>query len=170
MTVATRKDLAWYLALHYPFTVSADPDGGFVIVFPDLPGCMTQTETWEEIGALADDARRLWLESAYEQGEFDIPLPSYPEEHSGKLNLRLPKSLHRHLAEGADREGVSLNSYIVTLLCGRELQARIERRLDALEERLGGSAPGEEPAQFRARSGKSSPPRPVKQRGESRGV
>ncbi|HEY8596869.1 MAG TPA: toxin-antitoxin system HicB family antitoxin [Thermomicrobiales bacterium] len=165
MTVATRKDLAWYLGLHYPFTVSADPDGGFVVVFPDLPGCMTQAETWEEIGALADDARRLWLESAYGQNDLDIPLPSYPEEYSGKLNLRLPKSLHRQLAEGADREGVSLNSYIVTLLCSRNPQAQLERRLDALVERLSGSAPEEEPTQFRARSSKPSPPRTVKQRG-----
>ncbi len=122
-----------YLRLQYPFTVSANLDGGFVIVFPDLPGCVTQAEGWEEIGEYDDDARRLWLESAYAQEELDIPLPSYPEEHSGKFNVRLPKSLHRRLVEAAEREGVSLNSHIVELLSRRDPQAEIQRRLGAIE-------------------------------------
>lgn len=33
-----------------------------------------------------------------------------------RLTLRLPESLHRRLAETADREGVSLNQYLVYLL------------------------------------------------------
>lgn len=32
------------------------------------------------------------------------------------MTLRLPESLHRRLAEAADREGVSLNQYLVYLL------------------------------------------------------
>lgn len=35
---------------------------------------------------------------------------------SGKWQLCAPKSLHRRLAEGARREGVSLNTLAVTLL------------------------------------------------------
>lgn len=38
------------------------------------------------------------------------------DTYSGKLLLRMPKSLHRRLAEEADRENVSLNQYIVSLL------------------------------------------------------
>ena len=60
--------------------------GHYVIVFPDLPGCLTQVETAEEIGPMAEDARRAWMESVYEVGP-EIPLPSYPEEFSGKFNL-----------------------------------------------------------------------------------
>lgn len=37
-------------------------------------------------------------------------------EYSGKVNLRMPKSLHRDLARRAEREGVSLNQVIVTSL------------------------------------------------------
>ncbi len=44
--------LAEYLALQYPFNVIAEPEGGYVIVFPDLPGCMTQVETLEDIGPM----------------------------------------------------------------------------------------------------------------------
>lgn len=34
-------------------------------------------------------------------------------EYSGKLNIRIPKSLHRQLSLDAQRDGVSLNQYIV---------------------------------------------------------
>ncbi len=37
---------------------------------------------------------------------------------SGKLNVRLPVELHAALAAEAERQGVSLNTLIVTLLAG----------------------------------------------------
>lgn len=118
MATKTREPLDYYLGLSYPFTASADPGGGYVITFPDLPGCMSQVEDAAEIGPAAEEARRLWIMTEYEDGE-NIPLPSYPEEYSGKFNLRLPRSLHRRLAELAEREGVSLNQLVVSLLVER---------------------------------------------------
>lgn len=118
MTTKTREPLDYYLALSYPFRASADPEGGYVITFPDLPGCMTQVENAADIGPVAEEARRLWIMTEYEEGE-SIPLPSYPEEYSGKFNLRLPRSLHRRLAELAEREGVSLNQLVASLLAER---------------------------------------------------
>jgi len=82
METTTRKPLDDYLALQYPFNVIAEPEDGYVIVFPDLPGCMTQVETLEEVGPMAADVSAGWLETAYDQG-LDIPLPSYPERGSG---------------------------------------------------------------------------------------
>lgn len=132
---AERLDQDHYLDLDYPFNVLADPDGGYVILFPDLPGCMTQVETLDEVGPMADDVRRLWIETEYERGA-EIPLPSYPEEYSGKFVLRLARSLHRALAESAAREGVSLNQYAATLLARGDAQHCVERRLDELEGHL----------------------------------
>ena len=131
-----RKPLGEYLALEYPFNVLTDPDGGYVVSFPDLPGCMTQVDNLDQVGPLAEEIRTLWLETAYAQAELEIPLPSYPEEYSGKFNLRLPRSLHRSLAEAAEREGVSLNQYVVSLLARGDVQARLERRLEELGARL----------------------------------
>jgi len=131
MTTSRPTTLEGYLALSYPFHVIADPDGGYVATFPDLPGCATQVETLEELPAMVDDVRRLWIETAFDHG-MEIPLPTYPEEYSGKFNLRLPRSLHRSLAEEAERQGVSLNQHVVALLAERNAQAQIERRLDAL--------------------------------------
>ena len=129
------RPLSDYLSLEYPFQVIADPDGGYVIRFPDLPGCTTQVERVDEIGPMAEEIRVLWLETEYERGA-DIPLPSYPETFSGKFLVRLPKSLHRRLAEEAAREGVSLNQHVVTLLERGDALARVERRLDELGNRL----------------------------------
>lgn len=123
MTMAKREPLDYYLKLQYPFQATADTDGGFVVSFPDLPGCMTQVDAAEDIGPMAEEARQLWIETEYEEGE-DIPLPTYPEEYSGKFNVRLPRSLHRRLVEGAERDGVSLNQYVVALLAKGEVEAR----------------------------------------------
>jgi predicted HicB family RNase H-like nuclease len=40
------------------------------------------------------------------------------DTHSGKLSLRLPVDLHNALALEAERQGVSLNTLIITLLAG----------------------------------------------------
>src|SRR5262249_6079587 len=101
---------------------------------PDLPGCMTQAETVDEIGPMADAARRIWIETAYDEDR-DIPLPSYPEQYSGKFVVRVPRSLHRQLAEAAAREGVSLNQYVVMLLARGDAHAGLQRWLDDQDRR-----------------------------------
>jgi len=115
----------------YTLNVIADPDGGYVIEYPDLPGCITQVETLEDVPAAANEIRELWIETQYEEGA-EIPPPSYPEEYSGRFNLRIPRSLHRRLAESAAREGVSLNQYVMTLLDRNDALARVEQRIASL--------------------------------------
>ncbi|HLO84747.1 MAG TPA: type II toxin-antitoxin system HicB family antitoxin [Nostocaceae cyanobacterium] len=107
--------LEYYLSLQYAVTLYPDPEGGYVAQIKDLPGCLTQGETLEETMTNINEARELWIETAFEAGD-NIPLPSTDDSYSGKLMLRMPKSLHRRLAETAEREGVSLNQYIVSLL------------------------------------------------------
>ncbi len=135
MKTDARRPLDYYLKLEYPFVVYVDPDGGYVLEFPDLRGCITQADTLDELIKMAEDARLGWIETEYEEGH-DIPLPSYPEEYSGKFNLRLPRWLHRSLAEAAHREGVSLNQYVVTLLSRGDAQHRIEHQLQGISLKL----------------------------------
>jgi antitoxin HicB len=129
------KTLEDYLALEYPFNVKADPSGGYAVSFPDLPGCFTQFDDLKELPAMVAEARTLWLETAYDQG-MDIPLPSYTVECNGKILVRLPKSLHRRLLDQAEREGLSLNQYVVRVLARGDAQLAIEHRLDALDRGL----------------------------------
>ncbi|MDB9421215.1 type II toxin-antitoxin system HicB family antitoxin [Microcystis aeruginosa CS-563/04] len=69
------ESLEFYLGLKYPITIYPDDQGGYVSEIKHLPGCFTQGETIEETLANIDDARKLWLETAYEYGDH-IPLPS----------------------------------------------------------------------------------------------
>lgn len=88
-----------------------------MIEFPDLTGCMADGETIDEAIANGADAQRSWIETAKEFGD-PVPPPSRPpdETYSGRWNMRVPRSLHRRLAERARAEGVSLNTLAVTLL------------------------------------------------------
>lgn len=131
-----RKPLSHYLSLEYTFEVIADPGGGYVIRFPDLPGCLSQTDDLKDVPWIVDEIRRLWIEGEYEDGH-SIPPPTYPEEYSGKFNLRIPKSLHHKLADSARADGVSLNQYVTMLLSRGDAQERIAARLDEALSRPG---------------------------------
>ena len=49
--------------------VVPDPDeGGFVVSYPDLPGCITCGDTMEAAIANARDAKTEWLAAASEEG------------------------------------------------------------------------------------------------------
>jgi antitoxin HicB len=54
----------------------------------------------------------------------EIPEPRPVETCSGKFIVRVPRSLHRELVEDAEREGVSLNMYVSTILGKAVGQAR----------------------------------------------
>lgn len=105
-----------YMAISYRMEIVEDTDeGGFVISYPDLPGCITCGETIEAAVANALDAKKAWLEAALEEG-IRIPKPDSLEDYSGQFKLRIPRSLHRALAEHSKREGISMNQYCVYLL------------------------------------------------------
>lgn len=69
-----RLPLSDYLAMAYEIEVIPDAEGGYTVLFPELPGCMTQVEASAGIPAAAQEIRTLWIETQYEDG-FDIPLP-----------------------------------------------------------------------------------------------
>jgi antitoxin HicB len=66
--------LEYYLNLKYPITLYPDAEGGYVAEIKDLPGCLTQGETLEETMNNINEARELWLETAYESND-EIPMP-----------------------------------------------------------------------------------------------
>jgi antitoxin HicB len=110
-----RPTLEYYLGLSYPIQIYPEMNGGYTVTIKDLPGCISQGETKEEALSMIEDARIGWLEVAYAHND-PIPEPQLEPEYSGKLLLRMPKSLHQRLAERASREGVSLNQYVNVLL------------------------------------------------------
>lgn len=110
------KTLNDYMEMSYRMEVVEDRDeGGFVVSYPELPGCITCGETIETAVANALDAKKAWIEAALEDG-VAIQEPDSLEDYSGQFKLRLPRSLHRLLAEHSKREGISMNQYCVYLL------------------------------------------------------
>ena len=110
------KTLNEYLAMNYRMEIVEDKEeGGYVISYPDLPGCITCGDTIEEAVSNAKDAKKAWLEAAIEE-KIEIHEPDNLEDYSGQFKLRMPRSLHRSLAEHSKREGISMNQYCVYLL------------------------------------------------------
>ncbi|MTI82328.1 MAG: type II toxin-antitoxin system HicB family antitoxin [Firmicutes bacterium] len=97
--------------LPYTILLKRYPDGVYFAEVKELPGCMTEADTKEEVLLMIDDAMRGWLEIAIHDGR-DIPEP-VDENFSGRILLRTPKSLHKALLDKAKNEGVSLNQYLV---------------------------------------------------------
>ncbi len=91
-----------------------DEGGGFLIAFPDLPGCMADGATIDEAVVNGRDAVRSWILTAREFGD-PVPAPGGGGE-PGKFVQRLPKSLHAKLAARAKQEGVSLNTLVLTFI------------------------------------------------------
>jgi len=69
------------------FPVSPENGGGWAAVVPELPGCSACGDSPGEAMAELQDAPE--------------PKQWAPDRFSGKLTVRLPKSLHRELAECA---------------------------------------------------------------------
>ena len=105
-----------YMRLPYRMEIIPDTvEGGFAVRFPELPGCLTCGDTLEEAVRNAADCKKEWLIGAMEEGIF-IPEPVSEEEYSGQFKLRIPKSLHKSLAEHSKAEGISMNQYCLYLL------------------------------------------------------
>ncbi len=114
------KDLNYYLNLKYPLTILQEDDGSYYAEYQDLKACMTVASSFEDIHKMADDAKIAWLETAVENN-ITIPEPKEASAYSGNFKLRIPKSLHKQLAEEAKQEGISMNQLCVYLL-SKELE------------------------------------------------
>ncbi len=114
------KDINYYKKINYPLTVLQEEDGSYFAEYPDLKGCMTVADTFQEIYEMAEDAKIAWLETALENN-IPIPAPKDISSYSGNFKLRIPKSLHKQLAEEAKAEGISMNQLCVYLL-SKELE------------------------------------------------
>jgi predicted RNase H-like HicB family nuclease len=113
-----QKTIEYYLSLPYKLEIIPDTEeGGYGARYPELPGCITCGETLELVTKNAEDAKKEWLLSAIEDG-IEIPEPVTDDEnkYSGQFKLRIPKILHKTLADHAKREGISMNQYCMYLL------------------------------------------------------
>lgn len=110
------KTFEHYMENFYRIEIIEDKEeGGFVVSYPELPGCISCGETVESALENAKDAKKEWIKAALEDG-IEIQEPDSLENYSGQFKLRIPRSLHRSLAEHSQREEISMNQYCVYLL------------------------------------------------------
>ena len=106
---------------HIISPLSAEDGGGYLITFPDLPGCMSDGETEAEAVENGRDAFIAVVSALTDIGR-DIPAPSFSPDDaaapgaSGKFVARVPKSIHAKLTTRAKTEGVSLNTLVLMLI------------------------------------------------------
>lgn len=106
---------------HIISPLSAEDGGGYLITFPDLPGCMSDGETEAEAVENGRDAFVAVVSALHDMGR-EIPAPSFgPDDASapgasGKFVARVPKSIHAKLTSRAKAEGVSLNTLVLSML------------------------------------------------------
>jgi antitoxin HicB len=93
----------------------SEVDQCYIATLPAWQNAQTHGATPAEAGTNAEQVLNMLIAAALKHGE---PIPPPQRTHSGNLRLRLPASLHGRLAREAEREGVSLNQWIVSKLAG----------------------------------------------------
>ena len=74
------KTLNDYMAMSYRMKIIEDKDeGGFVVSYPELPGCVTCGKTVEDAVANALDAKKAWIEAALAEKELLVKLQEAEE-------------------------------------------------------------------------------------------
>ena len=99
----------------YQFTVrplSKEEGGGYLVEYPDIPGCMSDGETIEEAIVNGKEALRDCIDVFRESGR-KLPKPGV---EAAQWRQRLPRTLYLKLTRQAASEGVSINSFVTAII------------------------------------------------------
>ena len=99
----------------YRFTVrplTSEEGGGYLVEYPEIPGCMSDGETVEEAIANGREALRDTLQFLKATGR-KAPQPGV---EAAQWRQRLPRTLYLKLTEQAKTEGVSINSLVTAII------------------------------------------------------
>ena len=99
----------------YRFTVrplSKEEGGGYLVEYPDIPGCMSDGETIDEAITNGREALRDSIDVFRESGR---KIPKAIIE-AAQWRQRLPRTLYSKLTKQAENEGVSINSLLTAII------------------------------------------------------
>jgi predicted RNase H-like HicB family nuclease len=106
-------------------------EGTFSAEILEFPGCFAEGGNPNEAFTNLEEAAEEWIEACLDQGQ-EIPEPFVNQGFGGKIALRLPRSMHRQAVQMAERDGVSLNQFLVSAIAARigaeDLYTRIVNR------------------------------------------
>lgn len=107
------------------FAVETENSLVWNVTFPEIFGCGGAGDTPEAAIADANENLKVHLQFLEEEN-LPIPKPDNnlkTNEFSGKISLRIPKSLHKEITEIANKEGISVNqclNYAISTFVGKE--------------------------------------------------
>ena len=94
----------------YQAFVTPEPDGGFSVGFPDLPGCLTCGDAFEESIFMAADAAKTWLASRMTHNE------------------PIPKTTHHNAPKSAESVFIFIETEPDYIICGEAMSAACAAR------------------------------------------
>ncbi len=113
------KTVEQYLEMPYHVSVargeSANGASAWAASVDELPDCTATGSTPEEAVKRLRRAMSRWISEAL-KADRAIPEPRQERTASGRLLVRMPRTLHAELSATAEREGVSLNQFITGAL------------------------------------------------------
>jgi predicted RNase H-like HicB family nuclease len=122
----------------YPLIIEwSDEDQEYIATCPAFPGLLAFGASEEEALKEAKIALKGFIATFEERG-MALPEPTTRATFSGKLQLRLEKTLHRLAAQMAAAEGVSLNTFIVDAVQAKVSGVQVGNRiLDEVRTAMG---------------------------------
>jgi predicted RNase H-like HicB family nuclease len=131
-----KKKIDDYIRKPYTRILIPNDDGTYSAEILEFSGCFADGVTANEAMDNLTEAARSWIEACLEQG-LDIPEPFMNQDFGGKVALRLPKSLHRQAVRFAERDGTSLNQFLVSAIAAKVgAEDSFARLLDKFEQKL----------------------------------
>lgn len=113
-----------------------EADNCFIASCPEFPLLSAHGDTKEEAASEFQIVLEMAIDS-YIEDKIELPKPRTSLNYSGQFRIRMPKSLHRDLAETALKEGVSLNSYTVSVISENHTNKKIyTEKIHALERMI----------------------------------
>lgn len=92
--------------------LSKEEGGGYLVEYPDIPGCMSDGATIQEAIANGREALRDCFAVFRESGR-RIPKPTI---EAAQWRQRVPRTLYAKLTKQAESEGVSINSFVTAII------------------------------------------------------
>lgn len=112
---AVIQKTAQILSKEYARRLVPDESGGYVASIHEFPGCIAEGDTADEAITNLDAAAASWVKVALSNG-YEIREPVSFHGYSGKIALRIPRGLHKQVAELAELEETSINQLLVTAI------------------------------------------------------
>ena len=113
----------------------SEEDNGFIASIPGIQALSAFGNTNEIALSELKIAAEAYFASLKKAGK-TIPPEDKVISLSGQIRLRMSKSLHVALSNEAEEEGVSLNTYMVTLLSERHIEQKLLKKISDLEKML----------------------------------